>query len=143
MKITSCYFWLQIWNLNFFSFGRFFIIKLTANWFCFIKVFLKQRLSQEIFASFCNKFNPFVPNAPFLYPEKTSENLTVFWCFWGVGKRCIGNKWVNFAPLMNYNTKAIIWRILFIKNDSNKKILIDKRYDEPLSIHSGFVGVTT
>ena len=23
-------------------------------------------------------FNPFVPNAPFLYPLKTSENLTVF-----------------------------------------------------------------
>ena len=23
-------------------------------------------------------FNPFVPNAPFLYPRKTSENLTVF-----------------------------------------------------------------
>ena len=23
-------------------------------------------------------FNPFVPNAPFLYPLKASENLTVF-----------------------------------------------------------------
>ena len=25
--------------------------------------------------------NPFVPNAPFLYPLKTSENPTIFWCF--------------------------------------------------------------
>ena len=25
-----------------------------------------------------SKTNPFVPNAPFLYPLKTSENLTVF-----------------------------------------------------------------
>ena len=33
-------------------------------------------------------FNPFVPNAPFLYPLKTSENLTV-------EKGCIGNKWVK------------------------------------------------
>ena len=35
--------------------------------------------------------NPFVPNAPFLY----SLNLTVFWCFQGIEKRCIGNKWVS------------------------------------------------
>ena len=25
--------------------------------------------------------NPFVPNAPFLYPLKTSENRKFFWCF--------------------------------------------------------------
>ena len=36
-------------------------------------------------------FNPFVPNAPFLCPQKT-DNLTVFWCFHGVEKGCIGNK---------------------------------------------------
>ena len=40
--------------------------------------------------------NPFVPNAPFLYPLKTSENLTVFWCFQEVEKGCIGNEWVKF-----------------------------------------------
>ena len=28
------------------------------------------------FARFLKKINPFVPNAPFLYPLKTSENLT-------------------------------------------------------------------
>ena len=39
--------------------------------------------------------NPFVPNAPLLYHLKTSENLTVFWCFQGVEKECIGNKWVK------------------------------------------------
>ena len=33
----------------------------------------------------CN-FNPLVPNEPFLYPLKTSENLTVFWYFHGVEK---------------------------------------------------------
>ena len=38
-------------------------------------------------------FNPFVPNALFLYPLKTSENLIDFWCFQGVEKMCIGNKW--------------------------------------------------
>ena len=39
--------------------------------------------------------NTFVPNTPLLYPLKISENLKVFWCFQGVKKRCIGNKWVN------------------------------------------------
>ena len=39
--------------------------------------------------------NPFVPNAPFLYPLKTSENLTVFLCFQGVEKGCIENEWVK------------------------------------------------
>ena len=41
-----------------------------------------------------NYVNPFVPNAPFLCPLKTSENLTVF-CFQGVEKGCAGNEWVN------------------------------------------------
>ena len=41
------------------------------------------------------RFSPFVPNTLFLYPLNTSENLRVFWCFQGVGKRCNGNKWVN------------------------------------------------
>ena len=31
-------------------------------------------------------FNPFIPNAPFLYPLKTSEKKE---------KGCIGNRWVN------------------------------------------------
>ena len=39
--------------------------------------------------------NPFVPSTLFFYPLKTSENLTVFWCFQGIRKRCIGNEWVN------------------------------------------------
>ena len=34
-------------------------------------------------------FNPFAPNAPFLYP------LTVFWCFQRVEKECIENEWVK------------------------------------------------
>ena len=32
-------------------------------------------------------FNPFVPNAPFLYPLKTSENLKVFLMFSGGRER--------------------------------------------------------
>ena len=39
--------------------------------------------------------NPFVPNAPFVYPLKTSENFTVFSCFHGVEKEYIGSKWVD------------------------------------------------
>ena len=32
----------------------------------------------------------FVPNAPFLHPLKTSENLTVFWYFQGEKKGALG-----------------------------------------------------
>ena len=56
--------------------------------------------------------NTFVPNAPFLYPLKTSENFTVFCCFQGVEKRCIENKWVN---------------INISKHASNPKYLTKKR----------------
>ena len=36
--------------------------------------------------------NPFVPNAPFLYPMKKSETVTVSLCFQEVMKGFIGNK---------------------------------------------------
>ena len=41
-------------------------------------------------------FNPFFPNAPFLYPLEISENRNVFWCLQGAEKGCIGNEWVKF-----------------------------------------------
>ena len=51
-------------------------------------------------------FNLFVPNAPFLYPLKTSEKRTVCWCFQGVEKGCIGDEWVNSSlPL----SSAEVW----------------------------------
>ena len=42
---------------------------------------------------------PFVPNAPFLYPLKTSEKRKVFRYFQGVEKRCTGNEWVNIKRI--------------------------------------------
>ena len=44
--------------------------------------------------NFGDSFNPFVPNVPFLYPLKISEDFTDF-CFQEVEERCIGNKWVH------------------------------------------------
>ena len=40
-------------------------------------------------------FNPFLPSGLFLYPQKTLESLSLFWCCQGVEKGCIGIKWVN------------------------------------------------
>ena len=46
------------------------------------------------------QLNPFLPNAPFLYPLETSENLfSVFWCFQEAEKGCIENEWVNAVPV--------------------------------------------
>ena len=39
--------------------------------------------------------NPFVLNASFPYPLKTSENLTVFLCFQGIEQEFIGNEWIK------------------------------------------------
>ena len=72
-------------------------------------------------------FNPFVPNAPFLYPLKTSENLTVFSCFQGIEKGCIGNDWVK-AGIANIEQKTwakinfVVWLFkvhgfLFLSSD--------------------------
>ena len=67
-------------------------------WFGWVESFAIQNpLLFFIFAS--NNINPFVPNAPFLYLLKTSENLSVFWYFQGVEKGCIGNEWVNSVLL--------------------------------------------
>ena len=53
--------------------------------------------SQTVFLQ--KSFNPFVANAPFLYPQKISENLLVFYCFQGLGKGCIGGIWVKCGAI--------------------------------------------
>ena len=45
----------------------------------------------------CLVINPFVLNSPFLYPLKTSGNLTVFWCFQGGRERV---HWEQMGYLM-------------------------------------------
>ena len=57
----------------------------------------KEILTQKLFVPLIATiiFNPFAPNAPFLYPLKTSENRKVFWCFQGVEKGCIWDEWAN------------------------------------------------
>ena len=47
--------------------------------------------------------NPFVPNAPFLYPLKSSENLTIFWCVQGYRKGALGtNRLTDFWPIFHF-----------------------------------------
>ena len=53
--------------------------------------------------------NPFVPNAPFLYPLKTSGNPTVSWCFQRVEKECVGNKWLNVNLCNDSNCNAEVY----------------------------------
>ena len=57
-------------------------------------------------------FNPFVPNAPILYPLKNSENLTVFWCFQGVEKGCIWNEWLKEIAYWRLPHLSIHWLIM-------------------------------
>ena len=64
-------------------------------------------------------FNLFVPNAPFLYHLKTSENRKVFWCFQGVPTGGIGNEWVN-TLVKNCISVSVLWKKLFRKRFSKK-----------------------
>ena len=54
--------------------------------------------------------NLFVPDTPFLYPLKTSENLKVFWYFQGVKKGCIGDEWVKFFNEVFCSTILWVWK---------------------------------
>ena len=54
-------------------------------------------LTKSYESAYCVQIKPFFPNATFLYPLETSENPKVFWCFQGVEKGCLGDKWVKFC----------------------------------------------
>ena len=77
----------------------------------------------------CLPRNPFVSNAPFLYPLKTSENLTIS-CFQGVEKGCIGKEWVKktFQDIPDAGCKFSVYETIRrhlgrLKNQiKNKKI---------------------
>ena len=60
-----------------------------------IKVLCSTTTVEEFSPKIIDNITLFVPNAPFLYPLKTSEKLTVFWCFQLVEKRYIGNEWIR------------------------------------------------
>ena len=45
--------------------------------------------------NFCHFISPFQPSIALLYPLKTLENLSVFWCFQVVLQCNTGLKWVN------------------------------------------------
>ena len=57
-------------------------------------------------------FNPFVPNALFLYHLKTSENFMVFWCFQGVEKGYIGNNCFKWG--YPFSLLAVLYKSVFL-----------------------------
>ena len=71
--------------------------------------------------------NLFVPNAPFLYPQKTSENLTVLLCFQEVEKGCIGKELVNLEGKI-FNTKEAFFTIheAFIRPRDYRDVAFDQ-----------------
>ena len=60
----------------------------------------QQNQEKTFIALYYLNINPVVPNAPFLYPLKASENCKVFWCFYEVEKGGIGNEWIKDVTKM-------------------------------------------
>ena len=67
--------------------------------------------------------NPFVPNAPFLYPLKTLENFTVFWCLRGKRKVALGKNWLIL--IWNCSHKGLIIILCSIIQTLHDFYLID------------------
>ena len=62
--------------------------------------------------------NPFVPDTPLLKPLKTSENLTVFWCFQGGREReRVHWKGMRMKEEMFYETQSQVFvkKVNFLK----------------------------
>ena len=80
------------WSENFSKYGKIHFLRSDR-----LAKKLRERIIRSIISSFNHSINInlFVPNANFLYPLKTSENLPVFWCFQGLEEGCIENKLVN------------------------------------------------
>ena len=82
------------------------LLKFQLAWMINISRHNKFLFSLIIPYTLCKFFpNPFVPNAPLLFPLKTSENLAVF-CFQWVEKGCIHNEWVNCTMSVVHSTQG-------------------------------------
>ena len=82
-----------------------FLYLFVSFWSFCVCLRMQLLFTYKYFLSFT--FSSFVANAPFLNFLKTSEHGKVSWCFYGVEKGCIKNKWVNILFWIN---------ILFLNN---------------------------
>ena len=108
------------------------LIKLSHT-YCPIYRTLKGTL---ILVAWINFFNPFFPSATFPYALKTSENRKVF-CFKGVEKGCIGNKWVNRFWTAVINQALNSWWLncfLWICAGVRRKIIICENKSAPQNL---------
>ena len=80
------------------------------------RILWKRRYEQPLFHSL-------VPNAPFLYLLKRSENRKVFRCFHVVEKGCIRNKWVKNAQTRTNCVNRLSQ--LFLRNSDGMKKFIN------------------
>ena len=82
--------------------------------------------------------NPLVPNPLFLHLLKTSKS----WCFQGVKKWCIGNKWVKFwnsDQNFNENILTPTWNSAWTNYDYSLLHTIYRFFDTIWSWNSHFV----
>ena len=97
----------EFFNWAFICFTLLFITVFRA-----VSKFASKWFLHEIMLKLVWSVNPFVPSAPFLYPQKT-ENRKVFWYFQGIEKGCIGNLWVKAKLPIIWTT--VSWLTLWVR----------------------------
>lgn len=115
-------------------FGRVYL-----NW----KHYIKSSANQDLMVRFLNRvsinFLTDLMLLVFLYPLKTSENFTVFWCVQGGYKEASGMKWVddlrNILPSLDWNKFSFMWKKYNFFLKWTKKITSNPKARQILSYH--------
>ena len=91
------------------------------------------RVTRSVLVKIQIIFNLFIFSAPFIYPLKIPENLTVFGCFQWVEKGYIGNKWVkllcntslyfSFISVNNFGPTFQFWPIFLVFIELIKRLM--------------------
>ena len=93
----------------------------------------QQHLSRQALTDSFPMHVPFVPNS---FP------ITVFWCFMGVEKRCIGNKWVKIGQFF---LSYIPWKSSYINSFSTNiplLYLMETSENRRFSVFRGYISGT-
>ena len=82
-----------------------YVITFTTYFIAILQVWLMTMPFTQVYLTHLFPMHPF------------STHLTVFWCFQGVEKGCIGNKWLNLDSVLNKQRKVRVLYFQWFRNN--------------------------